>query len=89
MGALGLMQIMLDTARDVMGDPNVTKEMLLDPFYNVEVGTKYLAWLLKFYDGNLDLALTAYNRGVGRVEKLRAEGQDPDNGYKDLVFGVL
>src|SRR5947209_297274 len=42
---------------------------LSDAESNVEAGTKYLRWLLKHFDGDVALALAAYNAGEGSVEK--------------------
>jgi soluble lytic murein transglycosylase-like protein len=40
-----------------------------DPASNVQAGTKYLSWLLKRFDGSVELALAAYNAGEGAVDK--------------------
>ncbi len=62
-GAQGLMQLMPDTARRFgCKDSN-------DSEANVKAGTKYLAWLLKRFDGDISLALAGYNAGEGAVAK--------------------
>jgi soluble lytic murein transglycosylase-like protein len=62
-GAQGLMQLMPATARRFgCKDPH-------DPAANIAAGTKYLSWLLKRFDGNVELALAGYNAGEGSVDK--------------------
>lgn len=62
-GAGGLMQLMPATARG-LGVKNIK-----DPKQNIAGGTKYLANLLKQFDGNVPLALAAYNAGPNAVKK--------------------
>jgi soluble lytic murein transglycosylase-like protein len=60
-GALGLMQIIPGTGRR-FGIDN-----LLNPKANIRAGTRYLSHLLQMFDGNIGLALAAYNAGEGAV----------------------
>ena len=63
-GAVGMMQLMPKTARD-MGVVNP-----LNADENIEGGVKYLRYLLNKFRGNLALALAAYNAGPSLVEKV-------------------
>lgn len=83
-GAIGLTQLMPATAK--WFERNVTVAQLRDSDTNLEIGFRYLGELIDRYDGDLHLALTAYNRGTGTVDRVLARGGDPDNGYAGLVL---
>lgn len=62
-GAQGLMQLMPRTAREVgCHDP-------FDPEANIMGGSRYIRWMLDRFNGNLDLAIAAYNCGPTRVAR--------------------
>jgi soluble lytic murein transglycosylase-like protein len=63
-GAGGLMQLIPTTAQRY-GAFDV-----FDPQQNIDAGVKHLKWLLERYNGNLDLALAAYNAGEGAVDRV-------------------
>ncbi|MEA3223432.1 MAG: lytic transglycosylase domain-containing protein [Thermodesulfobacteriota bacterium] len=80
-GAIGLMQIMPDTAFEMgIDDP-------WNPTQNITAGTKYLSILLKKYNGNLPLALAAYNAGPTMVQAYN--GIPPFQETIDYVKKVL
>jgi soluble lytic murein transglycosylase-like protein len=62
-GALGLMQLIPTTAQRFGADD------AFSPKQNVDAGVRYLKTLLERYNGNLDLALAAYNAGEGAVDR--------------------
>lgn len=85
-GARGLMQLMPATALRF----GVTADRVHDPAANLDAGTRYLAWLLERFDGNLAYALAGYNAGEGTVERYR--GVPPyreTRGYVSKIFRFL
>lgn len=68
-GAMGLMQLMPGTARDLgVGDP-------FDPVANIQGGVMYLRRLLDALEGDIPLSLAAYNAGL---ERIRAKNRIPE-----------
>lgn len=82
--AIGLAQVQLRTAR--FYQPGITLERLYDPATNLSIGFRYLHDLLGTYQGNLRLALMAYNRGPAKVNQLLEVGREPGNGYATSVL---
>jgi soluble lytic murein transglycosylase-like protein len=83
-GARGLTQVMPRTARWMV--PGTKPSDLHDQKTNLRLGFKYLNQMIDKYDGNVRLALLAYNRGPGTVDKILRKGGDPNNGYADKVL---
>ena len=88
--AIGLMQLMESTAMDILRQINITisdeelEEKLKEPDININLGTKYLSILLEKYQ-NVELAVTAYNAGIGTVDNwiekgiIKNDGSDIEN----------
>lgn len=70
-GALGVMQLMPETAEETsreLGIPYSKERLATDPNYNAALGTAYINKMLGRFDGNQTLAVAAYNAGPGMVE---------------------
>ncbi len=83
-GAMGYTQVLPSTAR--LYEPGLTNKQLFDRSTNLRLGFRYLRDLLERYNGNLRLALLAYNRGPGKVQELLDAGRDPQNGYSTAIM---
>jgi soluble lytic murein transglycosylase-like protein len=79
-GAIGLMQVMPDLASESALDP-------FDPRMNLELGSRYFSRLLRRYEGDVHLALAAYNAGPGAVD--RFGGMPPYRETNQFVKRVL
>lgn len=84
-GAKGLMQLMEKTAIDInkkIDTPIDEKQILYklnEPDYNINLGTKYLSILIEKYN-NIEIALTAYNAGIGTVDTWIENGTIKNDG---------
>lgn len=83
-GAVGYTQLLPSTARWIA--PGTRRSDLFNTRTNLRVGMKYLRYLLNKYDGNTRLALLAYNRGPGTVDRILRRGGNPANGYARKVL---
>jgi len=82
-GAIGLMQLMPQTAEEYGADPNI-------PEQNVDAGTRYLRVLMnryRNYRDSLKRVIAAYNAGPGNVDRYR--GVPPFRETKDYVVRVM
>jgi soluble lytic murein transglycosylase-like protein len=84
-GAVGLTQLMPSTARYFRVN-GTNRHNLYDRDTNLRIGFRYLKTLLDKYNGNVRLALLAYNRGPERVDQILRAGGNPNNGYVEMVM---
>lgn len=90
-GAEGLMQIMPATAKEVAQNINSVDENdfdLMDKETNINIGVKYLAYLIERYNGNIYIALAAYNAGLGNVDKWFEDDALNYNNYEKILNNI-
>jgi soluble lytic murein transglycosylase len=95
-GAMGLMQIMNYTGKQIKKDLKSDGRLvnlnpayaLFDPETNILMGTYYLSSLIKKFDNNIFLALAAYNGGPKNVQKwlVRFDGLEDDEFVENIPF---
>jgi soluble lytic murein transglycosylase len=87
-GAMGLMQLMPDTAAQMAKQLKIAKfkpSRLTDPRLNIQLGRAYLDKLIDRFDGSYLLAAAAYNAGPGRVRDWISTYGDPRQADTDVV----
>jgi soluble lytic murein transglycosylase len=89
-GARGLMQIMPRTGEWVAQQLDLEgfhPDYLFDPEINIKIGTWYLSYLMKQFNGDLTLVLAAYNGGQGNVRDwLQQRNSNKENDLEDFPF---
>ncbi|MGH2670475.1 MAG: transglycosylase SLT domain-containing protein, partial [bacterium] len=89
----GLMQLRLETARELVRNPKLPPEVLFNPDLNVQLGTRYIAKQLARYGGSYPDAIAAYNAGTARRDSLgryvNSRGVPNVQAYVDGVLAAL
>ena len=85
--AHGVMQILWPGTAKHLGIHRLSD--LYDPCTNIDAGARYLKELLVEFDGNLHLALAAYNYGPGRIPKSGTGVPQGANWYSGYIYGHL
>lgn len=86
--AIGLMQLVQETADEVGNEIGIEDVDLTDPEINIEIGTKYISDLIKRYDGNIEFAIVAYNAGIGNVDRWLTENilEEDGSNLEEIPF---
>lgn len=84
-GAVGLMQVRPSTALEVGLGSDSTARSLRVPGTNIRVGVRYLAYLLRRYGGNQQLALAAYNAGMTNVDTWVARARKAGTPFRGSI----
>ncbi|QEX16719.1 lytic transglycosylase [Hypericibacter terrae] len=87
-GALGLMQLMPRTAKQIAKKlqlPYSDAKLTKDPSYNIKLGRAYLGDLVNGFDGSYILAIASYNAGPARVQSWMSEFGDPRDRGVDAI----
>ncbi len=90
-GAMGLMQLRADTARELaeqLGIAWPSDDLLLDPDVNVLLGSFYLSRLIQRF-GDMDAALAAFHAGPGRVQFFQGQGVSVPLEYANRVWDAI
>jgi soluble lytic murein transglycosylase len=90
-GARGLMQVLPETGQWVAQELNYRDfdaDLLFEPRDNINIGTWYLKYLIKQFNGNIIAAIAAYNGGETNVKKWINKGiwSGSFNDLKDIPF---
>ena len=86
-GAVGMMQLLPGTAKEVArkNDMPFSPAKLLQPDYNMNLGSLYLARLIGSYDGSYIMAIAAYNAGPGNVHNWVQTFGTPSNNIDNAI----
>lgn len=84
-GAFGPMQLLPSTANWLQEKTNLPGNWMT-PSVNIQLGTRYLRYLLDTFDNDIEIALTAYNKGQGTVRRELEEGVFAPTDYTRRVL---
>jgi Soluble lytic murein transglycosylase and related regulatory proteins (some contain LysM/invasin domains) len=90
-GALGLMQLMPETAQKIAeerGETLEVEQLLKDPELNMRYGAYYFARKLEAFEGSIEITLAGYNAGPGNARKWLERYGDPRKAEIDLLTWI-
>jgi len=77
-GASGLMQLMPATAKGISKELKFSGYDLIDPCTSIKFGAHYIAWLDRYYKGQVEYMVAGYNAGAGNVDKWKSRSANKD-----------
>ncbi|MFW5860746.1 MAG: transglycosylase SLT domain-containing protein [Spirochaetota bacterium] len=80
-GAVGLMQLMPPTARDIARQMNLKSYRLKDPCTSIRMGAHYLKWLKAYFKNDFEEMVAGYNAGAGNVNRWKSNRTFADDDY--------
>jgi hypothetical protein len=80
-GAVGLMQLMPATAKDIAKQLKMKDFDLKEPAVSISFGVKYLVWLNKYFKGDFEAMMAGYNAGAGNVKRWVKDFNSIDDDY--------
>jgi len=80
-GAAGLMQLMPPTAKGIAKELKIAKYDLINPCTSIKFGANYIAWLDRYYKGQIEYIVSGYNAGAGNVDKWKSASSNKDIDY--------
>ncbi len=86
-GALGMMQLLPGTAKETAKKADIpyARSELINPEYNMRLGSLYLARMITAYDGSYVMSIAAYNAGPGNVTKWVKQFGGPGKDVEDAI----
>lgn len=86
-GAIGLMQLMPPTAKQIARELKMKEFNLKDPLTSITFGIKYITWLNKMFKGDFENIVAGYNAGAGNVKKwIKDSNADDDYSTEFIPF---
>ena len=89
-GAIGLMQIMPSTAKEIaqkyLNITDFSEEKLYEPELNIKLGVYYVKILSEMFNNNTNLVLASYNAGLGNVQKWQQENPIIEYDPEEMPF---
>ena len=89
-GAIGLMQIMPSTAREIaekyLNISDFSEYKIYEPEFNIRLGVYYVKILSEMFNNNINLVLASYNAGLGNVQKWQQENPIIEYDSQEMPF---